>query len=272
MKAAPARVLRADATLAVTVLVLGGFLCSTGYSLLERWRLSAARRQAPDINDLLGALAAAAGLVIVAWWVVSFTLAGAAAVLERCGRKRAAGRAARLCPAFMRRLAVAAVSVHLLSAPLAYAAEPPGGPAWVPTQEVAAQAQWVPANAPPRDAEAPIPDTPVPAVSPEWRPSAPVADPDLLAAQPARADQDVIPAAAREVTVVIGDTLWDIASRELGPTASDVDVALHWPRWYEANKTQIGENPHVLLPGQILKSPSSAWPSFHHSSAQSQGK
>jgi nucleoid-associated protein YgaU len=52
--------------------------------------------------------------------------------------------------------------------------------------------------------------------------------------------------------------LWDIASQQLGPAASDVDVALHWPRWYEANKAQIGENPHVLLPGQILRAPSTS--------------
>jgi nucleoid-associated protein YgaU len=58
--------------------------------------------------------------------------------------------------------------------------------------------------------------------------------------------------------VLAGDTLWDIAAHQLGPTASDVDIALHWPRWYEANKAQIGENPHVLLPGQILKAPSTA--------------
>jgi nucleoid-associated protein YgaU len=55
-----------------------------------------------------------------------------------------------------------------------------------------------------------------------------------------------------------GDTLWDIAARELGPAATDVDVARHWPRWYQANKAAIGQNPHVLLPGQILKSPSAA--------------
>jgi nucleoid-associated protein YgaU len=56
--------------------------------------------------------------------------------------------------------------------------------------------------------------------------------------------------------VLAGDPLCDIASQQLGPTASDVEVALHWPRWYEANKARIGESPHVLLPGQILNAPS----------------
>jgi nucleoid-associated protein YgaU len=44
----------------------------------------------------------------------------------------------------------------------------------------------------------------------------------------------------------------------LGPGASDVDIALEWPRWYEANKTLLGQNPDVLLPGQILVPPTSA--------------
>ncbi len=161
----------------------------------------------------------------------------------------------------MRRLAVAALAVQLLSAPLAHAAEPPSGPAWVPTQEVTAQESspeaaispsWSPTPSDPQAAE--LPEN---AVQPHWRPSAPVADPGLLAAQPVRAAQDAPPSPG-EVTVLAGDTLWDIASRHLGPGASDVDVALYWPRWYEANKAQIGENPDVLLPGQILKTPSSA--------------
>lgn len=255
------RGLQADAAMAASILLLGYFLCFTGVGLIEQWQFSAARRQAPDIEDLLGVFAVAAGVGIVAWWVFSMMLAGTAAILGRCGWSRAADKAGKYCPAFMRRLAVAALSVQLLSAPLANAAVPPAGPAWVPTQEVAAQggaapevtipAQWSPTATEPQ-----ITEVTAPAVRPEWRPSAPVADPGLLAARPVRAAQEAPPPG--EVTVLAGETLWDIAAVQLGPTASDVDIALHWPRWYEANKTQIGENPHVLLPGQILKAPSTA--------------
>jgi len=250
---------------AVSILLLGFFLCVAGGGMVDRWQLSAARRQGPDVDDLLGAVAVTAGLAIVAWWIFSMVLASAAAVLDRCGRGRAAATAGKCCPAFMRRLAVAALSVQLLSAPLAHAAVPPAGPAWVPTQEVAVhelavkqvavqdaavqdmaiQVQWSPTAS----------QVPAAAVRPDWRPSPPVADPGLMAAQPVRADQGPPPG---EVTVLAGDTLWDIASRHLGPAASDVDVAIHWPRWYEANKSRIGENPDVLLPGQILKAPSTA--------------
>lgn len=285
MTVGTARALRADAVMATSILLLGSFLCVASWGMVERWQLSASRRQGPDVDDLLGAVAVAAGLAILAWWTFSMVVASVAAVLDRCGWRRAAARAGRCCPAFMRRLAVAALSVQLLSAPLALAAVPPAGPAWIPTQEVAIQdvpvqnvpvqplaihARWSPTSGqrPSPEPEGTAGDTargrgeqitPVPAaaVRPGWRPSPPVADPDLMAAQPVREEQ-CTPPALSEVTVLAGDTLWDITSRHLGPAASDVDVALHWPRWYEANKSQIGESPHVLLPGQILKAPSTA--------------
>lgn len=277
MTTGTARGLRADAVMAASILLLGFFLCVAGGGMVDRWQLSTARRQGPDVDDLLGAVAVAAGLAIVAWWIFSMIVAATAAVLDKCGKRRAADRAGKCCPAFMRRLAVAALSVQLLSAPLAYAAIPPAGPAWVPTQEVdvqdvpvhgvAIQAQWSPTNG---DRQIPEPETTAPweegeevaqapaaAIRPDWRPRPPVPDPGLLAAQPIRVEQGAL-LALSEVTVMAGDTLWDIASRHLGPAASDVDVALHWPRWYEANRSQIGESPHVLLPGQILKAPSTA--------------
>ncbi|MET3161634.1 UNVERIFIED_ORG: hypothetical protein ABIB19_000017 [Arthrobacter sp. UYEF10] len=269
--------LRADAVMAASILLLGFFLCVAGEGMVDRWQVATARRQGPDLDNLLGAVAVAAGLAIVAWWVLTMMMAATAAVLGKCGRRRAAARAGKCCPAFMRRLAVAVLSVQLLTAPLAHAAASPAGPAWVPTQEVAVQdvpvhgvaiqAQWSPTSGHPQipEAEGTAPgdpgdrtsQTPAAAIRPDWRPSPPVPDPGLMAAQPVRAEQTTLPALS-EVTVLAGDTLWDIASGHLGPAASDVDVALHWPRWYEANKSQIGESPHVLLPGQILKAPSAA--------------
>ena len=277
MTAGTARGLGADAVMAASILLLGFFLCVAGGGMVDRWQVSTARRQGPDMDDLLGAVAVAAGLAIVAWWIFSMILASAAAALDRCGKRHAADGAGKCCPAFMRRLAVAALSVQLLSAPLAHAAVPPAGPAWVPTQEVAVQdvpvdgvaiqAPWSPTSGHwqipepegkvPADRGEQTTQAPAAAVRPHWRPSPPVPDPGLMAAQPVRAEQGT-PPAFREVTVLAGDTLWDIASRHLGPAASDVDVALHWPRWYEANRSQIGESPHVLLPGQILKAPSTA--------------
>lgn len=57
------------------------------------------------------------------------------------------------------------------------------------------------------------------------------------------------------VTVRRGDSLWSIASRHLGPGASDVQVAHEWPRWYTANRDVIGDDPDLLVPGQQLRPP-----------------
>jgi nucleoid-associated protein YgaU len=63
---------------------------------------------------------------------------------------------------------------------------------------------------------------------------------------------------AAEVVVHRGDTLWDIVAGQLGPEASDAEVAEAWPRWYAANRDVIGENPDLILPGQVLRAPTGA--------------
>ncbi|RDV09552.1 hypothetical protein DXK94_11520 [Arthrobacter sp. RT-1] len=98
-------------------------------------------------------------------------------------------------------------------------------------------------------------------IQPRWQPSAPIVEPGLLTAPDVRSDAGIHQGIGRysgPVAVLAGDSLWDIVADQLGPGASDVDIALEWPRWYEANKTLLGQNPDVLLPGQILVPPTSA--------------
>ena len=57
------------------------------------------------------------------------------------------------------------------------------------------------------------------------------------------------------MTVRPGDSLWSLSAARLGPFASDVDIALDWPRLYQAIRDVIGANPDLLRPGQILKIP-----------------
>jgi nucleoid-associated protein YgaU len=66
------------------------------------------------------------------------------------------------------------------------------------------------------------------------------------------------PTQAADIVVHRGDTLWDIVARHLGPDASDAEVATAWPRWYDANRQVIGDDPNLLLPGQILRVPAAA--------------
>ncbi|MGW7683576.1 LysM peptidoglycan-binding domain-containing protein [Kribbella sp. NPDC054772] len=57
------------------------------------------------------------------------------------------------------------------------------------------------------------------------------------------------------VVVREGDSLWSIAARELGPGATDAAIAARWPAWYAANRHVIGDDPGLILPGQVLRIP-----------------
>jgi hypothetical protein len=246
--------LSADAALAAAILLLGSFLVATGTWLLEHWQQSSARGQSPAFEDLLGMVANTSGLIVVAWWLMSLLIALASAALARTGNDRAAEITGRFSPAFMRRLALAAVGLQLLGAPLAQAASDPADPAWSPASSPPVSAVWAPtvaaksgvSTSPPSDE----------GMDPRWKPSAPVVDPGPLAAQPVRSARHQNATEAGHVTVRAGDSLWSITARELGgDAASDVDVALEWPLWYQANKAVIGDNPDLLLPGQVLRPP-----------------
>lgn len=270
-----------DAGLAAAILLLGSVLTATGASIVERWQWSSARGQSLAFEDLLGMTVNTVGLIVVAWWILSMLVALVSAALERAGNSRAAEATGKFSPAFMRRLALAAVGLQLLGAPIAHGAPEPGdlGPSpspatgisalWTPTQQVAGTASKAPSE------PAGIPPTPIgdaanaasisvlPATSasggsldPRWKPSAPAVDPGPLAAEPVRSARQQPATDAGHVTVVAGDSLWSIAARGLGgSSASDADIAREWPRWYDANRAVVGDNPNSLLPGQVLRPP-----------------
>ena len=249
------RVLPADAAMAAVILLLGLFLAGTGRRIVERWRFSSARYESLWFEDQLGIVANTAGLIVTAWWVISLAIALAAAVLERSGKVRAASAAGKFAPAFMRRLALAAVGLQLLTAPLAAAStvqsistvQPPPGTA---SATPAASAAWTPAPVPALPA---VPPGTSVVAHPQWRPLSPVIEPGPLTGRPLRLQQPA--GQGTEVTVRPGDSLWSLSAARLGPFASDVDIALDWPRLYHANRDVIGANPHFLRPGQILRIP-----------------
>ena len=234
------RGLGADAAMASAILLLGAFLAGSGAQLVQRLQASAARRQSLSFEDHLGAAANTAGLIVVAWWALSFLIAFTAAVLERSGSVRAAAEAGRFSPAFMRRLALAAVGLQLATAPLAHAASGPAGPD--PDGPPAVAAAWVPTGG-----------ASAGGADPHWTPTPPPEDPRTLAARQLRAPGPA--PGTSEVTVRAGDSLWSICAAQLGPLASDVDIALAWPRLYAANRDVIGGDPGLLHPGQVLRMP-----------------
>ena len=55
--------------------------------------------------------------------------------------------------------------------------------------------------------------------------------------------------------VQAGESLWTIATDALAPTATPAQVASTSAAWYDANRTTIGPDPDLILPGQQLRAP-----------------
>jgi len=237
--------------------------------LLLRWA-------APDPVALAGALGDPVGRVrqdgldaVVAeatgalgWLVLLW--AGAAALFVGAARlPGAAGRAAevvagRALPAGMRRLVTVALGLTLTAttSEAAFAATP--GPATTAPQ-AAARTSDRPGGSPvdwpldgskgepsPPGVDWPLETGPPPPEAGD-RPRDPTderARPRVAGAQPERL-----------VVVSAGDTLWSIAARRLGPGASAAEIAAGWPRWYEANRAEIGPDPSHLRAGLLLRVP-----------------
>ncbi len=85
-------------------------------------------------------------------------------------------------------------------------------------------------------------------------PAAPPVDVDWPATP---APHPAAPEVVRHPVVVLrGDSLWSIAARHLPATATPPEIEQAWHHWYAANAAVIGDNPDLILPGQILTPPS----------------
>jgi len=208
--------------------------------------LAAVRAPGPATFDELLALAAAGTACCVFGWLccgLVLTVAaeglGSAARLDRVARATA--------PHAVRRLAALLLGVGLVSAPVALAL-----PAQAAPVALAATHQPGPTSPAPGGLDGWSPDRPAPLPTPA-RPAAsrPATEPSaLLVARPHRQR-----AVTEHVVVRRGDTLWDIAARALGPNASAAHIAASWPRWHAANRSTIGPDPDLILPGQLLRPP-----------------
>lgn len=230
------RPLRNDAALALSILFIGCLLVLAG----QPWsQLRPGTAGALTFDQLFGLGANLLGLAIVSWWGLSFVLGLMANVLKQTGQRAAAEIASKAAPAFMLRIGAALLSVSLLGSTPAFAGSVPEPERRSTSAAQTPDAAWTRTGF---------------NVAPGWKPRPPVIDPSLLSRSAAR--QETKPASAEENVVVMpGDTLWSIAASRSAPFASDLDVALEWPKWYAANRTTIGEDPAVLHPGQVLQPP-----------------
>jgi len=199
---------------------------------------------AAAFDDLLALLAAGAGWAVLGWLTAGLLLSMAAQTRRPDGRLDRLARA--ITPLAVRRLAALLLGLGLAGAPLAVA--------------LPAQADRTVATAAEQHEVAAGPRVDLPALD-RWtpdRPAPPAASPGpaaeplaLLVSRPHRGR-----AVSDHIVVRRGDTLWDIAARALGPDASAADIATSWPRWHDANRSTIGPDPDLILPGQLLRPPS----------------
>ncbi|GAB3532892.1 LysM peptidoglycan-binding domain-containing protein [Arthrobacter tecti] len=234
---------KTDIAMALGVLLLGAGLYFIGGSLAAFLHRST---NEPGVESLVGLAVSILGQLVLVWWALTFCIALIAEILSRRGLHPAATRTGSFSPVFMRSLACAVLGFSLFAVPAAHADAP--APASV---AVAQEAQQAAEAAAPSPLWAAAGETHVP--EPLWQPTAPPADGGLLV----KADRTAGPSSANTAEVIVqpGDSLWSIAAKHLGPTASEAEVAKAWPQWFAANKQVIGEQPDLLLPGQVLYAP-----------------
>lgn len=250
-----------EALTAAAVALLAVILWMSGQLVLQDASPASGYR---SFAQLLGLAASIFGILVICWWAATITLAFAAAALDKLGFQAAARRTGALSPAFMRRLATAVLGANLIVLPAAHGVPAmPGTNGITATTGIVAATLNVPATAASSalPTAAPgwenVPESAEPSgTSPQWTPTPVPADPSLLA----KAQREQQPATGAvpgeaEVTVKPGDSLWSIAADNLGPFATETEIAGAWPEWYKTNRHLIGEDPSLLRPGQILQTP-----------------
>ncbi len=269
---------RTDILLTAGVMLCGGALlwCGTrllpsaaaaGGDLLASPNLSAGPAPSSVLILLAGFSAAAAGVMLTLWWVAGALCVLTGYLLHRIGFHTAGSRALSLAPGPLRRISAATLGLSLAAAGIPAQAATASGlqappAAALPVAAPAAAIGALPVEArpvtfPPVSADAGLAAGPAESdasadtaeeISPLWRPLPPQpAGSNLVTGTPLRN--------TNEVVVTAGDTLWSLAAQQLGPLATDAEIASLWPRWYELNRLTIGPDPGLIHPGQVLSVP-----------------
>lgn len=275
---------RADAVSAGVILVCGFVIALAGRALGAMSLTEGVLR----VEALVGAVMSVVGVVAVLWWILTLLVAVAADLVLRRGPSTAARLAQQCTPAVMRRLAAALLGVNLVALPTVAEAAPSEthaalrtsaaddpvrsayGAAAAPSPVLESGSllaeQSPAATASPswsrvqviRDASAHLgTDTPAAgdaeeraSVSPGWKPAPMPVGGSMIVRTPTRPALGGI-----DVVVAPGDSLWSIVEHHLGPLSTAADIAEAWPAWYDTNRAVIGDDPSLLLPGQVLRAP-----------------
>jgi nucleoid-associated protein YgaU len=226
-------------------------------------------------------------VAVLAWacyaWLALGTLLMALSVLPGALGRACGELAERVTPAAYRRIARIALGISVAAGPMLGALPANAATVDQPTQAAAAAAAMLPSLDRPGTVDSRLPsgitlpslDRPSgsDAVASDIMASLPMPDRPIGDRAPVTAQADLPNperpqttdpvtrppvrdvADVQEVVVKRGDTLWGIAARHLPPGASDAEIHREWQRWYEANRQVIGDDPNLILPGQILTPP-----------------
>ena len=224
-----------------------------GHEALRQWREVAG--PVPVRLDEAVTLLATTGALVLCLWLTASTVSAVLAHLPGRPGDLASAVARAVAPAVARRgaalLVGAAVGGTLAPGAALAHGHPDPATARPLAVAVAGHGPGFVAGHGPGFAPTPPAPTAEPA-GPGWTPTRQAVrsqpSPDLLTASPRATDGSA-------VVVHRGDTLWGLVHRHLGARASEAEVAQAWPRWYAANRATIGDDPHLLLPGQVLRAP-----------------
>jgi hypothetical protein len=215
----------------------------TGLSLVAalqvlRWGtwapLAAAQTGTASFDQLVGLAAAFSCWVLLGWVMLVLAFAALGLVPGAIGRV-AAEVTRRVTPVAMRRAARLALGLAVAAGPVAAAAPAVAG-ANVTRISAALEGPVTPASAQLPGIGRPG-ENAVAGRGPVSRPAAPQ------------------PSVEQTVPVRRGDCLWTVAASALGPAATNAEIAAEWPRWYAANRSVIGADPDLILPGMVLHRP-----------------
>lgn len=199
-------------------------------------------------------LCALAALALVAYLTLTVALTATAHLPGRLGRL-GAWVLARTTPALAQRWAAVLLGATVSGVAVPGPALASGSPAPVEPVPVSAVAFVPTGEATPlvEAGQASAELDPGPGWTPTRPIRRPVSAPHLLGAVPS----DAADTASASHVVLRGDTLWAIAARHLGPDACDAQISQEWRRWYAVNRDLIGPDPDLILPGQVLRPPTS---------------
>lgn len=233
-----------------TETLVGGILAVTSQSFS-----SVNRGGLQNVEELIGLGAVAGGLLISLLATLLTVLSAAAVTAQRLGALRAEALLSRASPDFMRRALIVTLSAQIA---LVGSIVPQHHAHASEEQSITAQSSSSYAAHPTAVAAQTVLFTTAEQstgteniMTPLFTPTVPAAPAERHRGAEQRQSHDD----HDQITVRPGDTLWGLVAADLGPGATDWEIARDWPQWYERNRSVIGDDPGELTPGIVLEKP-----------------